>query len=403
MNLVQPEKQTIETLTPRSPWRWAGLGAAVVLALVVRLRVFDFESWDYTVFLGPWYAYLLEHGRFAAFKDEFYDYTPPYLYLISLSTFLGLKPIYAIKLVSMVFEALLAFMAFRVVRLAQPAGTSPHWAAVAVWFFPTVILNGSLWGQCDAIHTSLLVLSLYGVLRNRPFLACIAYGLALSFKLQSIFLFPVFLILICLRQIRFTHLTLLPFVYLAAVLPCLVAGRPLKSLLTIYFKQAGLYETLTRNAPNIYQWIPGEAFASLATAGIICAAAVTGLLMAAFVFARQATPRFSTAELFHIALLFAVLEPFLLPRMHDRYFYSADILAIIYAFLRPDRWFLPILIGAASLYSYLPFLFGFQEAKVSYAAVVMAAALGLLLWDSVAMFHKTKTLPTADAAPSEGA
>jgi len=88
------------------------------------------------------------------------------------------------------------------------------------------------------------------------------------------------------------------------------------------------------------------------------AAGVTGLVIAAVVSWRRAVPRFSAADLFHVALLFAVLEPFLLPRMHERYFYTADILAINLCFFTSlSDGFLPILMGAASLYSYLPFLF----------------------------------------------
>ena len=107
------------------------------------------------------------------------------------------------------------------------------------------------------------------------------------------------------------------------------------------------------------------------------------LLMTVLALFRQPYSRFSPGELTQIALLFAVLEPFLLPRMHERYFYTADVLAVIYAFLCPRRWLVPIFVGAASLSSYLPFAFGIQPVKLSYAAAFTGSALTLLVRETI--------------------
>ena len=70
--------------------------------------------------------------------------------------------------------------------------------------------------------------------------------------------------------------------------------------------------------------------------------------------------------------------PFTLPHMHDRYFFVADVVSIIYAFYSPKRVFVPLLVGAASLVSYFPFLF--WEEKIGlwgwrYLAILMGVAL----------------------------
>src|SRR6267142_4342639 len=171
-------------------WRGLIVGVMILFALGLRLFSFDFLSGDYIGPLRRWYAFILEHGRFGALQDEFSDYAPTYLYLLSLSTLLGLKPVYAIKLISLVFEALLAVFVFRLVRVINPKGMAAYWAAVGILFFPTVILNGSVWGQCDVIHTCMVVLSLYFLIRGKPLPACLAYGFALSIKLQAIFVLP---------------------------------------------------------------------------------------------------------------------------------------------------------------------------------------------------------------------
>ncbi len=52
-----------------------------------------------------------------------------------------------------------------------------------------------------------------------------------------------------------------------------------------------------------------------------------------------------------------LLVPYLLPAMHERYFYLADALTVISAFYLPRRlWALPVLEQFASFMSYMPFL-----------------------------------------------
>jgi hypothetical protein len=55
--------------------------------------------------------------------------------------------------------------------------------------------------------------------------------------------------------------------------------------------------------------------------------------------------------------LFALLIPFLLPSMHERYFYLADILTVVMAFYRPNLWYVPVLVQTSSALSYVPYLF----------------------------------------------
>ncbi|MFR6027375.1 MAG: hypothetical protein ACLUMK_12840 [Christensenellales bacterium] len=42
--------------------------------------------------------------------------------------------------------------------------------------------------------------------------------------------------------------------------------------------------------------------------------------------------------------------------MHDRYFFLADMLSVLYAARYRDRRFMPLLVVSASLMSYMPFI-----------------------------------------------
>lgn len=363
--------------------------AVLVLgALGVRLLMFDYQSRDYTDVFKLWYEFIINHGKFESLKHEFYNYTPPYIYLMSLSTHLNLQPLHAIKVVSLIFEAALGVLAFKIVWRLHRNAAAAYGACAATLFFPTVLLNGALWGQSDALHTSMVLLSIYWLAQGKGGLACTAYGAALSFKLQAVFVAPLFLIAFFLRRVRWTHLMALPYVYLLMIFPCVLAGRSLESLLTIYLKQtvwqpegaSGLHHSLTLNAANFYQWIPNTSSPAIFILGMAVSVGLTALLMAS-VISRWKRGTLSLEDLLLLALLFSVLEPFFLPRMHERYFYTADVLAIIYAFARRDRWFIPVLVGSASLLSYFPFLFRFEPIKLSYAAVATAVALAVLLKD----------------------
>ena len=58
---------------------WLGVG-------FVGWKTSGWVTSDYREFLLPWYRFILEHGRFTALGLNFSNYTPPYLYLISLGT-----------------------------------------------------------------------------------------------------------------------------------------------------------------------------------------------------------------------------------------------------------------------------------------------------------------------------
>jgi Gpi18-like mannosyltransferase len=85
-----------------------------------------------------------------------------------------------------------------------------------------------------------------------------------------------------------------------------------------------------------------------------------------------------------IALVFAVAIPFLLPEMHERYFYLADVLSILYAFYYPRRFYVPILVQFCSLFSYAPYFLGRQIIPLPYLTaielvVVIITAIDLIM------------------------
>lgn len=326
------------------------------LALALRLSLLPFESGDYRHFLLYWYQAIQDQG-FSAVASLKSDYTPSYLYLLyGMSVaFPRLAPIAAIKIPSIAFDVLCAYLMFQIVRLKYPGGPAPIFAYFAVLFAPTVVLNSALWGQADSIYTAFLLMCVYFLLNDKGAYAGLAFGVAFALKLQAIFLAPLLLALALKRRLAWVHLLLIPLVYLISIIPAWAAGRPLVALLRVYLDQTRVYPYLTMYSPTLYAWLPQSLYAVLLPAGLIWA---TSLVFLYLVVVYKSRADLSRGLIINLALLAALLVPFVLPKMHERYFYLADLLSIAFGFFYPELFFVPIAIGLISFFAYQPFLFG---------------------------------------------
>lgn len=356
-----------------------------VFGLFIRLALFDFASGDYTGFLAKWFDSLKEAGGLAGIGLSLGDYTPPYIYIVALLTYLPLKSLFSIKLVSCLFDFALAVLVMLLAYRAQKSNRLALCAYAAVLFLPTVVLNSAFWAQCDVIFTFFLVLCIWYFSKDRPFAGTLCFAISFIFKLQAVFLAPLLLLLWAKHRMKLRHFLLIPAVYLAGILPAFLMGRPFGELLTIYFSQSAQYTKLSLNAPNLYIFIAEDQTSALSLAAILlCGTAV--MLALYLLYERRFLWNFQTFVT--IALFFAILVPFLLPHMHERYFYVADVLALFYAFCRPKRFYVAVLVEFASLAAYLPFLFGHYPIDLKFAAVAMFAALVLVAADLTQLVQK---------------
>lgn len=327
---------------------FAGIG---LCALALRWYLFPNLSNDLTDFVGIWYDFLRAHGLHS-FRYQFADYTPPYLYMLYVLTKLPLAKVTAIKSLSVFFDLILALSVFLVVRQYKRGGWLPYFAAITCLFLPTVFINSSLWGQCDALYTSFLIFSYYALLRKKYKAGWALWGVAFACKLQAVFFLP-FLFLLWLRRPRYWYEPLIAVPVIGAlILSPAIIGQPIRGLLSVYSNQANEYHFLTLNAPNIYQWIPNQFFGLFHTAGIMLAAGVTLTLILALYLYVKHMPK----QMLLSCCLLILTVPFVLPQMHERYFYPAEIFSLLVAFIVPRLFWLPIIIQITSFFAYTPLL-----------------------------------------------
>lgn len=315
------------------------IGAAVL----IRCLLLDQVSSDYKEFLAPWLEYFRLHGGVFALKDSVGNYNVPYLYFLALLSYLPAPGLYLTKLLSVFFDFILAWGGFRLVRAMDGEGQdgpAPLAAFSLLLLSPLVVLNSACWGQCDAIYGAfaLHALAFLAEEKSKPSVAMIA--LAFSFKLQAVFLLPLWGVAWLSKKVRFRELWIFPGVYLLTCLPAVLLGRPWADVLTIYLSQAGTYQKVTLEAPNLFQFLPYGTLGSetvLDTVGL-CVAAV--LVLAVLVLGARLGSRLDREGLLALGLLLATALPYVLPYMHERYFFLAETTALCLACLHPG-WIPP--------------------------------------------------------------
>lgn len=377
----------------------------VGLAGALRYSLLDFKSVDYYSSLKPWYNALSSQG-FSAFAQNFSNYNPPFLYILYLIVRLlpGLPIVVAVKLPALVADFTCAFLIWRIVCLRDHRDQRlPLLAGSLALFAPSQVLNSAFWGQADSVFTAGVLASTYFLMARRNNLALLFFGVAVAFKLQAIFLGPLLIALWFRGTISWKSFLIIPAVLLLAIVPAWIAGRPILDLLSVYVGQASQYDYITMNAPSAYAWLPGskQVFNLFYLPGVIMGAAAAFML---FLVILKAPARLSKSLILELSLAAVLIVPFFLPKMHERYFYPADLLSIAFAFFYPDFYFIPVLIGGASFFSYLPFLFEAEVVPLPVLTLVLLIAVSVLTYHLVhQLYASERRLDHAEVSPAQSA
>ena len=350
--------------------------------LLGKISLLDYVSDDYTIFLNNWieeYTVLNLKQGLGTYIGS--DYTPPYLYLMyAISRFKEYPWMYMVKFISLMTDVLLSYVVMKVASLKTKSESVQLLIFHITAILPTVVFNGAYWGQCDGIYTSFCILALYLALAKKPCRSMLCFGVALSFKLQTVFFLPGLLPLWLRKDVKLKHLLLIPVMYMTMMIPALWGGKSLHHVLTVYIQQMGNYKFMTMNGPSIYQFLPAETvnggpiyqmFNKMAL--MLGLAALMVSCIPVCVYRKRLTAESSL--LFSVLVLGAV--PLFLPNMHERYTFGADVLSLALCLWAPRRVVLPLLFGLASYICYTEGLPGTPIMSLKWASVFMLAGVAL--------------------------
>lgn len=357
---------------------------------IIRWKLMPIESADYWGFLEDWMQQIRQGGGFTSLDHQISNYTSPYMYLMCLISYISDNDLYALKMISVVFDYAASIAVFLIIYQISGNVRRSILGMAVLLLSPTVILDSAYWCQCDIIYTTFILYALCRFWKNDSKGCMVLIGIAFSFKLQTLFIIP-FLLIMWLknRTVKLHHFAWIPAVYILSAIPAWLAGRDFKELMLIYFDQSGTYPWGTLEYPNIYALL-GEAMPDMRHAAEVSGAGVfmTIMLLGGIAYYLYTKDVNLTGELTVTLALFTVaLTVYCLPHMHDRYGFLVDLLAVIYGVTNTKK--LPVMCGffVVSILSFMPYLIAVHIVPIQYVAL---ALLGLLMYVGVDLHRQVK-------------
>lgn len=357
-------------------------------SLILRIKLFNYPSGDYEMFLSPWFDELAEKGGLSALGQNIGNYTAPYMTILALLTYLPINSLISIKIVSTIFDFICAITVAKIVRTILKDNKNKDGIALLLYgitlFLPTVFLNSAYWGQADSIYTAFILISILFLIKEKYTRAFIFLGIASSFKLQFIFILPLY-ILLYISERKFSILQFLVSIIANIVMciPSIIFGNSLSNCLKVYSEQVGTYNNyITLNFPNVYSIFFGSGTSHLIEVNNDLLGEI-GIIFTIFIFILIAFAvlykkvKFNDKKIIDFGLWSVLLCTFFLPHMHERYMFMGDILALVYFAYNKRKYYISIGIELISVYGYIHLLFSAFELEMKTMGIVFLITLVL--------------------------
>ncbi|MEY8349107.1 hypothetical protein AALF16_12520 [Bacillus cereus] len=254
-----------------------------------------------------------------------------------------------IRIPSILFEVIAIFIFI----VASKKLGNPIIRAILVTFLafnPAVIVDGTIWGQVDMLHSILMVSAILLLISN-PVWSGMLYAVALLAKFQSIVIAPVFAIFflkVIFERKEFKQLFryILGFCIPLLIFGCYFAahGTFNAMLNQAYLSAVGTFPAVTVNAMNIWYYVIGTTPDMLDTikilphlnlkgVGLLLLSIAVALICIYVFFNRQ-----SNTLVLLKAATFICFAFFMLPtEMHERYSFPALVFAV-FVLLYDVKW-----------------------------------------------------------------
>lgn len=372
-----------------------------LFAFLIRWKLMPIESADYFGFLEDWMQTIRQNGGYRSLGMQISNYTSPYMYLMTLISYISTNDLYALKLISVFFDYMGAIAVFLILYHMTANLRKSILGMAAILLAPTVFLDSAYWCQCDMIYSAFLLFSFYFFLKDNSKMSMIFFAISFTFKLQSLFLMPFFLIMwLKRRTIQLRHLLLIPVIYAVSAVPAWMLGRSFKELMLVYFNQSSTYPWGTLEYPNIYALI-GEAMPDMRHAAEVSGAGtfMTIILLGCLAYYLYTKNIKLTNELMVTLALFTVaVIVYTLPHMHDRYGFLIDLFAVIYGVNNSRK--LPVTCGfiLVSIISFMPYLIAVHIVPIQYVAIGL---LALILFVGYDLYRQISKEPESNPAATE--
>ena len=333
--------------------------AISLLGILARYVGRDMQTNDMEAFLIPWFNEVSKNGGIKGLHIQVGDYNVLYQTIISIMTYIKMNSIYQYKILSCVFDYLLAFgCSYLLSELTglKKWGHKFNLIYAAILLLPTIVFNSAFWGQCDAIYTFFVIATLFCMYKKKYVATFAFFGIALAFKLQAIFILP-FIICYYLYKEEFSislfGVALFTF-WFSGVVAYAFGANPLQPFI-VYMHQTTEYPRMYLNISSFWMLV-GDNWEYLHRLAILVTLCLCGIGL--YVILSKKIALDLPEPFLYTATWFVWTCILFLPAMHERYTYPLDILLILLTFMNKKYIKYAALSFLLSLITYGQYLFG---------------------------------------------
>lgn len=392
MKITNIEKKALDFIIKYK--KYIFIAFITIAALVLRLSLYKIESGDYKTFLEPWVNEYKKYGGIVGLKYTIGNYNCLYNYILMIISLIKIRPLYLIKTVSVIFDFICAIFGYKIIKNITNNKKISYIAYIVILFAPTCIMNSSLWGQCDSIYTAFALISIYYLIKEKYVLSFVFAGISFAFKLQFIFLLPVYIIYYCSkRNISILNFLIIPIINILFAIPAILMGRNIKDTLLIYINQTDYYSKYTLNLPNMYQFVSNNTD-HLEKLGIIICIVIFASILYIII---DKKINLNKNKILLLSMFSVLIATYFLPHMHDRYLFMADILSILWFLSQKEKKYLyiPVAINLVSAGTYIRYLFSISLLDQTLLALIYLIILLILSYDVLnLLLKKNKQIET---------
>ena len=382
------------------------------ISIVIRYMVALHPTNDMVGYILNGWMKSIESAGFKNFYTIDADYSPLYLFMIAIFTKLPKGNqvtingytfyqnwMYYIKSVYFLMDILIAVGVFLVVKEVTKDKTKAAIGYIISLCLPVQFANSALWGNNDSMYFCCFIYILYFILKRKDHLVWFFFGLSFSLKLQSVFVLPFLFYLVFSRRLKFYPIYMALVALMLSFLPSYCCGASFLKPFEFFTKEVNGYSQLTLGCGNLWKFFSSTNMDSSSDA-LNKASTWIGLLFiflfTAIIYIRRI--KLTKENIVFIGTFLIGIVPFFLPHMHERYFYSLDVLILVYCLVRKKRYFFVPLMQLSSGIAYYHYLSGFKtyiintwgEDTVTIASVINLFLLTFIFIDLLSLDHYSK-------------
>ena len=345
--------------------------------------------------LNRWMGGIDEAG-FSDFYKIDSDYSPLYLFALAILSllpkgellklvengrtyeFFANRMVY-VKTMYYLFTIALAVGVYLIVKELTGSENKALVGYIAAFVLPTVFVNSAIWGNADVVYATFLIYSFYFALKDKSILCFIFFGLSFANKAQAIFILPFLIYLVFSRKLKLWPVIFAPIVYFVSVLPAIFCGATLNEAFAYLSKQFSGQANVNYGCANVWKFLElGGGPGIFRDNAVYLAILAVGTVLAV-IYMRNVDLE-KRENLFKVGFTLVMTTIFFLPRLHERYFYVIDVLAIVYALVDKKKFYFVPLMQLSSGIAYFHYLTGhyFIDA-IGENSVTIAACINLFI------------------------